>query len=147
MTGNFVVCMTRSRSGDDAGLDLNIIILWITRAKSANALLARGSLHPAEWCEEDQQEAAQGKEWTDRRRLEGVLFSEETGEVVRETTRVSKECGWVEEKVTTWAVRVTREGQSEPKEHRLEVSQIIGLSSVTGYQSSDTALLSSQIRE
>ena len=48
--------------------------------------------------------------------------------MVKETTRVSKECGWVEEKVTTWAVRVTREGQSEPEEHRLEVSQIIGQS-------------------
>ena len=44
--------------------------------------------------------------------------------MVGETRRVSEDCRWVEEKVTTWAVRVTRDGHTE--EDRLEVSQIIG---------------------
>ena len=46
--------------------------------------------------------------------------------MVGETRRVSEDCRWVGEKGTTWAVRVTRDGQTEPEEHRLEVSQIIG---------------------
>ena len=51
---------------------------------------------------------------------------QEVGKVVRERIQVSPGCRLIEEKVTTWAVMVRKEGEEEEEEQHLDLSKIVG---------------------